>query len=229
MTVGFSHAKCRMTGFILWGIAACSIFLDSGSALAGAPTSQPAAIANILDQPVGDISIQGQPFKDVMDSVQDHAGVNIWIDWKALEYASIPKAAPVTVHLHQAKLSDELDAIFKSVQGKDDDSKLGFLFEGPWLKITTQRVIDDSQMEVRRYDISKLLTNKDDREGQTEDIKNYIMDHVATGKWKQRPDWVIAKSTLAPVLLICQTVKNQEKIQKLLDDLQANGGLNGGL
>ena len=137
MIVGLTRTKSLVLGFVA-SYSALLIAVPEAT-LADAPTSQPAPVANLLDQPVGDVSIQGKPLKDVMDSIEERTGANFWIDYKALEYASISKAAPVTVHLHNAKLSDELDAIFKSVQGKDEDSKMGYMFEDGFLKITTQR------------------------------------------------------------------------------------------
>jgi hypothetical protein len=229
MIVGLTRTKSFVLGFVA-SYSALLIAVPEAT-LADAPTSQPAPVANVLDQPVGDVSIQGKPFKDVMDSIEDRTGVNFWIDYKALEYASISKAAPVTVNLHDAKLSDELDAIFKSVQGKDDDSKMAYTFEEGYLKITTQHALDIFQTDIRRYDIQDLLNDGFPRDEEIKDLEKYIMDHVATGKWKadDPPFWSISGSTKVSVLIICQSPKNHKKIEQLLADLRARGGLHPGI
>ena len=215
---------------ILAGIAgfAALAVLQSKKIDAAEPTSQPALNVAILDRPVGDVSFQDQPLGVVFDSLRYDMNVDVWVDWPALGRASIDRDKLVTTHLQNAKLSDELEAIFKSVGGKDEQSKLRYMLDGDILKIITQQEYDEYNAETRRYDIKDLLSDTDPRDEQINDLKKYIMDHVDTAKWKVNggnPHFLIRGSDLAPVLLITQTRDNQEKIEELFKDLRTNPGM----
>lgn len=231
MIVGFAHTarRLRMTEILFTSMAAFAALanLHSKAVFAAGPTSQPASNATILNQPMGEISFQSQRLDDVLDSVRSDVHAGIYVNWPALDRASVHRDALVTVHVHNAKLSEELEAIFKSVEEKEDESKLRYMLDGETLTITTQRDFDE-YFDTRRYDVKDLLPGNEPREKEVSDLEKYVMDHVATAKWKVNggdTHFVISASDLAPVLLITQTPDNQKKIEELFKDLRANPGM----
>jgi type II secretory pathway component GspD/PulD (secretin) len=231
MIAGSNFIKRRLftTGLILVGIAgfvALSV-LQSKKIYAAGPTSQPVLNISILDRPVGNVSFQDQRLDDVFDSVRHDLHVDVWVDWAALRRASTDRDKLVTAHVQNAKLSDELEAVFKSVGGKDERSKLRYMLDGDILKIITQREYD-KHVETRLYRLDDILSTTDPRDEQINELKKYITDHVAAANWAVNggdPDVLVRASNQAPVLLITQTPDNLAKIDELFKDIRANPGV----
>ena len=75
-------------------------------------------VANIpekLNRKLPEVNFNGQGLSDVIDFMRDVSGVNIFIDWKALEKAGINKDAPAAVRVRDVKISTALRFVFEAV------------------------------------------------------------------------------------------------------------------
>ena len=115
-----------------------------------------AALQAQLDKKLPALKVNANSLSDVIDYLRDVSGANIYVDWPALERASIARDAPVTANLHDIKFSKALDIIFKSVQGDEDDKKLGYTLDDGVITISTKKELNKNTV-TRKYDINDLL------------------------------------------------------------------------
>jgi general secretion pathway protein D len=115
-----------------------------------------AAIQAQLDRRLPELHFNANSFSDVIDFLRDVTGANIYVDWPALERASISRDAPVTARLRDIKFSKALELVFKSVEGEDDDHKLGYTVDEGVITISTRKELNKN-VATRRYDINDLL------------------------------------------------------------------------
>jgi len=115
-----------------------------------------AALNALLEKKLPTLKVNANSLSDVIDYLRDVSGANIYVDWPALERASIARDAPVTANLHDIKFSKALQIIFESVQGEDDDKKLGYTLDDGVITISTKKELSKNTV-TRRYDINDLL------------------------------------------------------------------------
>ena len=115
-----------------------------------------AALNAKLEVHLPDLRFNANSLSDVLDFLRDATGTNIYVDWPALERASIARDAPVTAKLHDIKFSKALELIFKSVEGEDEDHKLGYTLDEGVITISTKKELSKNTI-TRRYDINDLL------------------------------------------------------------------------
>jgi general secretion pathway protein D len=117
---------------------------------------QDTALQAQLDRHLPEVRFNANALSDVIDFLRDVTGANIYVDWKALEAASIARDAPVTARLRDIKFSKALELIFKSVNGDDDEHKLGYTIDEGVITISTRKELNKNTV-TRRYDINDLL------------------------------------------------------------------------
>ena len=118
--------------------------------------TEDAALQAQLDRKLPELRFNANSFSDVVDFLRDVTGANIYVDWAALERASISRDAPVTARLREVKFSKALEVIFKNVEGEQDDQKLGYTIDEGVITISTRRELNKNVI-ARRYDINDLL------------------------------------------------------------------------
>ncbi len=109
-----------------------------------------------LDRHLPELRFNANALSDVIDFLRDMTGTNIYVDWPALERASIAKDAQVTARLRDIKFSKALELIFKSVEGEDDEHKLGYSLDQGVITISTRKELNKDVL-TRKYDINDLL------------------------------------------------------------------------
>ncbi len=115
-----------------------------------------AALQAQLDRHLPELRFNANALSDVIDFLRDVTGANIYVDWPALERASIAKDAQVTARLRDIKFSKAMELIFKSVEGEDDEHKLGYTLDDGVITISTRKELNKNVI-TRRYDINDLL------------------------------------------------------------------------
>ena len=117
---------------------------------------QDSALQAQLDRHLPEVRFNANALTDVIDFLRDVSGANIYVDWKTLEAAGIARDAPVTARLRDIKFSKALELIFKSVEGEDDEHKLGYTVDEGVITISTRKELNKNTV-TRRYDINDLL------------------------------------------------------------------------
>lgn len=116
-------------------------------------TASPAMAQNKLDRKVADSSTGGNALVDVLDFIAEISGINMNVDWPALEAAGISKDTPVTARVRDVTVRKALRLVLDSAAGAD---VLTFYFDQGVLEVTTKEVADQ-RLITRIYPIEDLL------------------------------------------------------------------------
>jgi hypothetical protein len=101
----------------------------------------------------GELKFDSVSFSDVIDHLREVTGVNIHVNWKALETAGVPKDAPVTIHLRSVTLRTALKVLLDDVA---PGGAVTWYADDGVIEITTKELAD-SAMITRVYDVSDIL------------------------------------------------------------------------
>jgi hypothetical protein len=137
-----------------------------------------------------DLRFDAVPFEKVINQFQDLSGATIQVDWTALESAGIKRDAPVTARLHDIKISKALELVLKSVEGEDDDKKLGYRTLTGVIKISTKKELDKLLVD-RTYDVNDLIAKVEVTRGKTGTTEPAPI--VSDSPFRQSPSDVVVK------------------------------------
>jgi hypothetical protein len=211
--------------------AAAAPEANPGGAATAPPSSSPAATtaaapaAPLIDtDPQGNATINAQltrrlpelhfnanAFSDVIDFMRDVTGLNIWVDWAALESAGIGKNVPVTLRVRDVTVASALDLLLQTVGG---NTELAYTVEGGVLRITTAERARGRRV-VRTYDVGQLAEN----DPQIEALLKLIVDSVDPASWKDNGGDIGSISQFKSKLIITTTPLNHQKIVALMQSL----------
>lgn len=111
-----------------------------------------------LDKTLAEVSYIGEDFDDAITDWAEQAGVNLVLDWPALEALGIYSDTRIDLSLHGVSAATVLRAILNTA----DQRRLGATYElqNGVVTVTSQAVLN-RQMEVRTYDCAALLKSVD--------------------------------------------------------------------
>jgi hypothetical protein len=130
------------------GGPSCSIFfcllILSLSGFAPGQTTRPAAST---------LNLESIPLADALQNIHDRTGLNLSIDWNAIQLLGIDKTTPVSLDMHGLSVGKALELILDSAA---PNHQLTYYVKGSLVRITTQTVAD-TDMITRVYPIDDLL------------------------------------------------------------------------
>lgn len=113
-----------------------------------------ARTAEKLKKPIDKINFNGQGLSDVVDFLRDAAGVDILVEWPALEQIGVSKDAPVTLVLREPTPVDAvLPLMFRSM-----GMALGYEID-KGVVVIGSKSNGPATMVMRVYDVSDLVAN----------------------------------------------------------------------
>ena len=135
------------------------------------PSAPPAGAAKAGQAPAGRTFPQGQslggrpakvdlsdtPLTAALDFVHDLAGVNIHVNWRALELSGVTPDSPVTLKVQDVSPGKVLDLILASFNtGKDKFARLYWVIDEGVLEISTGEALNTTT-KTQTYDVTDLL------------------------------------------------------------------------
>lgn len=135
------------------------------------PSAAPAGAAKGGQAPAGRTFAQGQslgghptkvdlsdtPLSAALDFVHDLAGVNIHVNWRALELSGVTADSPLTLKVQGVSPGKVLDLILDSFNtGKDKFAKLYWVIDEGVLEISTGEALNTTT-KTQTYDVTDLL------------------------------------------------------------------------
>jgi uncharacterized membrane protein YgcG len=120
-----------------------------------AAVSAPAAAARdrALDRKLPETKFTGVTFGDAVDYIRDVGGVNIHVNWKALELQNVTADTPVNIHLRSVSLRKVLTLLLSEASGSDT---LTFFVDQGVVEITT-RELADKKVYTKIYPVDDLV------------------------------------------------------------------------
>ena len=116
----------------------------------------PAKPDALLDKRLPAAKLDNVALVDALDFLRDIAGVNIEVDWKALEAINISKNAQINLNLHDVSAGKVLSLIL-SEAGPGD--LLTFYVDQNVVEITTREIADQKMVTVVYYVLDLLQPN----------------------------------------------------------------------
>jgi hypothetical protein len=110
-----------------------------------------AGTAARLKRKIDKVDFNGQALSDVIDFIRDATGLDVLVEWRALEEAGIPKDAPITLQLREpATIEAVLTLMFRTMGGV-----LRYEIDKGVVVVTMADRV--SQQVTRVYDVADLL------------------------------------------------------------------------
>lgn len=199
------------------------------------PATQPAArptdpekvdIQTQLQRVLPEARFDNIAFVEVIEFLRDVSGVNIVVNWRAMEAAGIDRATPVTIRLRDVPFEQLLRQILRDVGG--GAVQLHSSVEGQVLTITTQ---EEAAADARAvlYDVTDLLVNSAgaplggaEFNQRMDELTDLIRWTVAWDSWRDLggSSGVGSLRKFNNKLIITQTPSNHKQIEYLLARLR---------
>ncbi len=136
--------------------------LIAGAGVAGAqskpptqaPARQPAAQPATPPKGGGTIAFDGTALTDAVEYLRDVTGINISVNWRALEEAGISKTDPVSLKLKNVTLRQVVKLMLENVS----PGNLAYYVDGNILYVTTKELARKN-MVTRVYHIEDLIVD----------------------------------------------------------------------
>lgn len=124
-----------------------------GITLAAVSAPAPAAPRTALDRVLPEMKFTGVTFGDAIDFVRDVAGVNIHVNWKALEQENVTADTPVNIRLRSVTVRKMMNLLLSEASGGD---ALTYYVDQGVVEITT-RALADKKVYTRVYPVDDLV------------------------------------------------------------------------
>lgn len=137
-------------------------------ASASSESEEDRALRKKLRDRVPSLEFDNIPFADVVDFLREYSGVNIWVNWRAMEAAGIDRTQPVSVDLTDISLEKGLELILDDVGG--GVVEISYNISDGVVTISTREDLNRNTI-TRVYEIRDLIVR----------IPNFEGDRVDTG------------------------------------------------
>ena len=122
------------------------------------PAPVPARVTVERDAP--DFDFDAAPVADAVNSLGDATGLNLSVNWRALEQVGISKSDPVTVRLTGVPLGKVLQTILDDVA----PGQLTYYADGNVVRVTTRKLADEDRI-TKIYPVGDLTADVPDFAG----------------------------------------------------------------
>src|SRR5687768_12642943 len=122
------------------------------------PAPAQAVRGRALDRVLPEMKFTGVTFGDAIDFLRDVAGVNIHVNWKALEAENVTADTPINLRLRSVTLRKVLNLLLSEASGGDN---LTWQVDQGVVEITT-RELADKKMYTKVYPIQDLTMDVPD-------------------------------------------------------------------
>ena len=122
------------------------------------PASAQAVRGRALDRVLPEMKFTGVTFGDAIEFIRDVAGVNIHVNWKALEAEGVTADTPINIRLRSVTLRKVMNLLLSEASGGDN---LTWYVDQGVVEVTT-REMADKKMYTKVYPIHDLIMDVPD-------------------------------------------------------------------
>jgi hypothetical protein len=112
------------------------------------------SMSNVMDQRVPNVELSGVALDDVFEFMRDTAGLNLYVNWPALEAAGIDRSVPIQLKLRNIKLGKVMDLALN--QAAAGGAALTWYVSDNIVYVTTKALADQDMVTVI-YPVQDLL------------------------------------------------------------------------
>ena len=106
-----------------------------------------------LDRSLPEMKFTGVTFGEAIDFLRDVSGLNIHVNWKVLEGASVTADTPVNIRVRAVTMRKVLNLLLSEASGGDT---LAWYVDGGVIEITTKEMAD-KKMYTKVYPVDDLI------------------------------------------------------------------------
>jgi len=190
-------------------------------ARAGEPQERPARLSDelvrtVLHQVI-DIKLSDRPLSEAFDRLGGETGLQIIVNWKALEAQGVGRADPVSLHVRRVHASTALDLLLRVAS--PEGPRLGWEIDGGVVHVTTAADLSRNVM-IRVYDIRDFLAGKGEHDKKVRAVIKLLTDRIDPGSWREHGGSVASLRELQGQLIVTQTAENHRAIIDLLESVR---------
>ena len=137
---------------------AAVIIVAAGLIASAVPAHAQAARGRAFDRVLPEMKFTGVTFGDAIEFLRDVAGVNIHVNWKALEGEGVTADTPINLRLRSVTLRKVMNLLLSEASGGDN---LTWHVDQGVVEITT-RELADKKMYTKVYPIHDLIMDVPD-------------------------------------------------------------------
>jgi len=186
-----------------------------------------AALRDRLTRVAGEIHLDAIEFEQLVDYLREVTGLNIVVNWSALETAAIDKDKEVSLKLMSGTVTYDrvLQLILDEVGGGEVD--LSYTLESGVVSISTKEDLA-RRTHVVLYNVSDILRAAGNRQHWDESMAslvNLLQTTVDPESWREAGGNVGAIVDFSDILVVTQTYQAHEMIWELLAQLRVQLGV----
>lgn len=143
-----------LIGSIATVLAVSFVAADPPSATSRIPRRAVSTMSGMMEQRVPNVEFGGVALEDVFGFLRDVAGMNLYVNWPALEAAGVDRSAPIQLKLRNIKLGKVLDLALN--QASSGGPQLTWYVSDNIVYVTTKQIADQDLVTMI-YPVQDLL------------------------------------------------------------------------
>jgi len=211
------------------------------------PTVPKNAIEEMLEKRLDEVRFEATPLSDVIDYLRENSGINIFVNWRALESVGIDRTTPITARMKGVTYKKALQVILDFAGGGDPTQRLKYIVDDSVLTISSADDLSKEGLSTQAYDIRDLIVtlpksviapefnaesfnpttrhyDEDPdaavRTALSDELILLITETVEPDSWRDNGGRVGAIRELTGQLIVTQTPENHRQIADLLNQLR---------
>ncbi|HEV7302359.1 MAG TPA: hypothetical protein VGN72_23675 [Tepidisphaeraceae bacterium] len=197
-------------------------------------------LAARLETPVADVLRFDQtPLDEVMESLRTQTGVNLFVNWRALEAAGVKRTTPITARLRNVPLAKALNVLLQDAGGSS--VRLMYVADDNVITVSSRDDLETLNVVARAYDVRDLIISipdypapRDTPSGVAEDavaatptkqqlieqLVTLLQANIAPETWKVNGGTVGEIREINGTLVVTTAPAHQERVAALLEKLR---------
>jgi hypothetical protein len=198
------------------------------------PSTRPDATKVRLARSLERVEVRGMRLDKFLSYLADAAGVNVFVEWRALESAGIDAGVPVTLDLRNVPASAALERALAEVGG--GNVRLAYEIDEGVVRVSTADELAKHTW-VRVYDVRDLLESEvlhrrslavtgQATSGEPDAVDNLcrlLQEFIDPTSWRDAGGSAGAVRPFGGRLIVTQTLENHEQVAELLAALRHAG------
>jgi hypothetical protein len=128
-----------------------------------------------------ELAFENTPLGDVLELCRRTAGVNMHVNWKALQVSNVDKNTPVSLQLSNVTIARMLDLVLDGLNaGKDKTGSVYWVVDGGVMLVSTGAALD-TEMRTKTIEVADLLIVAPNFKAPVFDVSNNNANNGSSG------------------------------------------------
>jgi hypothetical protein len=179
------------------------------------PSANTLATRAKMAEPCADISLRGENLVEVFNQMRQATGLNIFVNWRALETRGITRTLPITTELTGLTRAQALDKLLREIS--QPSFGIGYTIDDGVITVSTEEDLAKNTI-TRVYDIRAALSADHRADDYAKLVR--IIQGIEPLTWRDNGGDVGNLRELSGQLIVTQTPRVQRRIAEELAPYQ---------